>query len=517
MKKNNKFLVSVILTGFVFGLVGLVMAATQINLGVADDFVILGGSGITIGGATSTSVIVGDIGTFPTATITGLGNAVLTGTNHAGDIVAQNAKIALTTAYNNAEAQVPFTTVIASSVDSFSGTGYTLAPGIYKSGSTMGITGTLTLNGSATDVWIFQAGSSLTTAGASSVVLTGGARACNVFWQVGSSATLGAASFLKGSILALTSIGLGTTANVEGRILAQNGAITLDGSNIITKASCQPAGGGAGGVPPPPASVAVPLINVEKVPTPLALSAGSGLVTYDYTVSNIGIVAMRNVTVTDDKCAPVGFVSGDTNGDFKIDINETWKYRCSTTLSETTTNIVTATGQANGYNAIDTANATVVVSTAVPAPLIHLVKKPNIFVTPYNEVVTYTYTVTNPGVIALSNVTVVDDKCNVGATHSGDVNNNNTLDVLETWTYACQMKLTQTTTNTGTATGSANGFIVSDSSLATVVVTSQPVPKLPNTGIAPDGSNSILWNAIILAGFFVTLSAFFLARRKQIV
>lgn len=177
MKISKKIytLIAVLAVVFVLNATSLLLAATSVSLGTADDFAILAGSGITIGGAVNTSTISGDIGSYATATITGLGNAVLSGTNHAGDATTQLAKTALTSAYTNAEGQIPATTVLASTIDSFSGTGYTLAPGIYNSGSTMGITGTLTLNGSATDVWIFQAGSSLTTAGASSIVLTGGA------------------------------------------------------------------------------------------------------------------------------------------------------------------------------------------------------------------------------------------------------------------------------------------------------------------------------------------------------
>ncbi len=282
MKKIRLSKYSRVFMGVTFitlGVAGLVMAATTVSLGTADSFAILAGTGITIGGAVNTSAITGDIGTSPTATIIGIGNAILVGVNHAGDATTVGAKTSLNTAYL-AAGQPPVTTVVASTIDSFSGTGYILAPGVYNSASTMGITGTLTLNGTGTDVWIFQAGSSLTTAGASVITLTGGAQACNVFWQVGSSATLGAASTFKGNILAVTSISLGTTGNVEGRVLAQNGAVTLGGSNIITRATC---------VVPPPAPIPggsfapLPLIDLTKIPNPLTLPGGAGPVTYTYT------------------------------------------------------------------------------------------------------------------------------------------------------------------------------------------------------------------------------------------
>ena len=518
MKILNKASVAGLAVALIFGLVESIWAATAVDLGAADDFAVLAGEGITIGGAVNTTTITGDIGTFPTASITGIGNAILNGTNHAGDAVTQGAKTALTAAYGNAEGQTlpSVTTVLASDIDSFSGTGYTLAPGIYKSLSTLGITGTLTLDGSATDVWIFQAGSSLTTAGASVVNLTGGAQACNVFWQVGSSATLGADSTFKGNVLALTSIGLGTTANVEGRVLAQNGTVTLDGSNVITKATC------VAPPPPPPAPTpnpsfepVPPLLSVIKVPNPLALPAGPGSVTYGYTVLNVGYTDISNVALVDNKCSPVNFVFGDTDSDSVLDISEIWTYRCTTTLPQTTTNTVTATGEAGGRTAIDTANATVVVGLPVPPPLINIVKKPaSLNLLFGGGPMTYIYTVTNPGTAPLSNVSVVDDKCTglpgrvVG--HPGDLNGNNLLESNEMWSFTCRTNITQTTTNTATAEGHANGLTAIDFALATVVVAP---PKLPDTGIAPDG-NDIPWSIAIPVGALAAISLLYAFRRK---
>jgi hypothetical protein len=117
--------------------------------------------------------------------------------------------------------------------------GLTLAPGLYKSTSTIGITGALTLNGggNANAIWIFQIASSLTTLGSSSVVLAGGAQSHNIFWQVGSSATLGTNSIFNGSILALSNVTLNTGATLNGRALARNGAVTLD-TNMVNVPSC---------------------------------------------------------------------------------------------------------------------------------------------------------------------------------------------------------------------------------------------------------------------------------------
>jgi uncharacterized repeat protein (TIGR01451 family) len=261
-----------------------------------------------------------------------------------------------------------------------------------------------------------------------------------------------------------------------------------------------------------------PLISILKVPSPLALPGGSGSVTYHYAVSNVGTVAMSNITVTDNKCSPVVFVSGDANSNNLLDTNETWNYTCTTVLSQTTTNAATATGQANGLTAIDIANATVVVgaptggSLVVP-PLIHIIKQPNVFTVPYNGAVTYTYTVSNPGAVALSNVSVVDNKCSPAVYRSGDVNNNNLLDVSETWIYTCQTNLTSNTTNTATAEGSADGLNALDYALATVLVST---PSLPKTGFPPE-EKSAPWNVILPAGVFGALVSFYLARTKKVV
>lgn len=209
---------------------GAPMAQPTVNLGTAASFAVLAGSGITNTGPTT---IIGDVGTFPTTSETGFGTVTIIGTNHAGDAVTQGAKTDLVIAYNDAAGRVPFT-VVAGDLG-----GQTLTPGVYQSASSLGLTGTLTLDaqGDPNAVFIFQMGSTLTTASASSVVLINGAQACNVFWQVGSSATLGTGSAFQGTILALTSITATTGAVVNGRLLARNGEVTLD-TNTITVTIC---------------------------------------------------------------------------------------------------------------------------------------------------------------------------------------------------------------------------------------------------------------------------------------
>ncbi len=223
---------------------GPAASGQSIDLGTASSFVVLAGSGITVAGAVNSTIITGDIGSFPITSMTGLSNVVLNGVNHGGDAVTQRAKIDMLAAYNAAASFAP-TRVFAPAANLG---GLSLGPGVYRDPTSFGLTGSVTLNagGNPNAVFVFQAGSTLTTAAMSRVVLAGGAQACHVFWQVGSSAVLGASSSFKGSILALTSITLTTGATVEGRLLALNGAVTLD-TNAITIATCAGLGVDGGG------------------------------------------------------------------------------------------------------------------------------------------------------------------------------------------------------------------------------------------------------------------------------
>jgi hypothetical protein len=200
-------------------------AVTSVGLGSAGSFAVLAGGGIT---NTGPSTVTGNIGTFPTTTITGAASLTLHGTNHAGDSVTQGAKTDLVTAYNTAAGEGP-TTAIAADL-----AGMTLKPGVYNSASAIGLSGVLTLNaaGNPNAVWVFQAGSTLITGSGSKVALVNGAKSCNVFWQVGSSATLGTTTTFAGNILALASITLNTGASIAGRALARNGAVTMAGNNV---------------------------------------------------------------------------------------------------------------------------------------------------------------------------------------------------------------------------------------------------------------------------------------------
>ncbi len=224
-------LVAVVATAMLLTLVGGAAAAAQgVPLGTAKQFAVLAGAGITNTGPTT---VTGDLGTYPTTTMTGTGSLTINGTNHAGDAVTQQAKTDLVTAYNTAAGEGPPSPITADLG------GQNLSPGVYNSASSIGLTGTLTLNahGKSNATFVFQAGSTLTTASSSSVKLVNGAQACNVFWQVGSSATLGTGSTFSGSILALESITVTTGTTVDGRVLARDGAVTLD-TDTIHRSTC---------------------------------------------------------------------------------------------------------------------------------------------------------------------------------------------------------------------------------------------------------------------------------------
>ena len=210
--------------------------AGAIALGSACSFGILAGSTVTNVAGTATTVS-GDVGVSPGTAITGFGSpASITGAFHSNDSVAQTAQIDLTTAYNNA-AGAAGGAVLTADIG-----GLTLPPGVYKTTSaqpSLGITGNLTLDGKGDPnaVWIFQIVSTLTTASTNSqVILINGANSHNVFWQVGSSATLGTTTSFTGTIMAQASVTLATGATLNGRALARTGAVTLDTNTVVVPA-----------------------------------------------------------------------------------------------------------------------------------------------------------------------------------------------------------------------------------------------------------------------------------------
>jgi hypothetical protein len=213
---------------------GLAVPAEALaGLGTADSFAVLGGAGVTSAGV---STLNGDLGSCPTASLTGFPPGAVNGTVHAADDVACQAHADLVTAYGDVAGRAPTTPAYGGPTD-LGGT--TLTPGVYNTPTSFGIAGTLTLDAQddPNAVFVLQAGSTLITSVSSSVSLVNGAQACNVFWSVGSSATLGVGSTFAGTILAYASITVNTSAAVQGRLMASNGAVTLD-SNTITRPVC---------------------------------------------------------------------------------------------------------------------------------------------------------------------------------------------------------------------------------------------------------------------------------------
>ena len=264
--------------------------ATAPSLGTAGSFAALGGSTVTNTGST---VVTGDLGVWPGLTIIGFfspGIVIPPGTIHAGDAVAHQAQNDVTTAYNAITTQPCGTDLSGQNLGSVPP--LTLKNGgVFCYSSSAQLTGAVTLDGGPADVWVFKIGSALTTASGSSVVLINGASACNVFFQTGTSATLGTSTSFYGNILALASITLNTGTNiVSGRALARNGALTMD-TNSVNANTCS--GAAASGV------------SANKIFSPNSMIVG-GVTTLTIALSNDNVTDATITSFTDN--LPSGLV-----------------------------------------------------------------------------------------------------------------------------------------------------------------------------------------------------------------
>lgn len=361
---------------------GNVVAASPptVGLGTADSFAILAGSSVT---DVPASAITGDVGLSPAAWVPGLTCAEVTGTIYSVDAsgplpcrvtnagLLTTAKNDLTTAYNDAALRTPDTIFVAG--DNQLG-GQTLVAGVYRFGNaaTANLIGNLTLNGSASDIWIFQATSDLVAQTSSTVTLTGGAQACNVFWQVGTSATIRTSASFVGTIMADQSIALQTGATLQGRALARVAAVTLD-QNTITRPTCAASTGGTS-----PADV-----GVVKTASPSSVAVG-GTVAYTSVVTNSGPgvatgVAFRDALPAGQTAVSVTTTQGSCSGSTTItcaigtlDVGASARIVISVTAatagSFTNTASIGASQADQNVGANNTSAATVVVTAPAPVP-----------------------------------------------------------------------------------------------------------------------------------------------------
>jgi Ice-binding-like len=251
------------------------------NLQTAGNFAVLAGGGIVSADAGTT--IVGNVGSSPTPAVTGLLATQVTGTLYtAANAVLTTAQADLTAAYIDAAGR-PSCTALTGALGT--GTNATLGPGLYCYSTAALLNGTLTLTGSSTNVWIFQIGTSLTTATGANVAFVGGASPCNVYWQVGSSATIQTGNNFAGNIMALASITL-NGGNLAGRALARNGTVTISGKETIVSACSS-------------GTTGVPTIVVSPVNSSIVCGAAGSTITKTAVVLSNGLpVVGTTVTFT---------------------------------------------------------------------------------------------------------------------------------------------------------------------------------------------------------------------------
>jgi Ice-binding-like/Bacterial Ig-like domain (group 3) len=305
--RGTKSAIIIVLTAALVG-VGLIAGSApagaaayenSVGLGVADSYTVLASQTVT---NTGPSDLPGDLGVNPLTAVTGFPPGLVHGVTRTGNAAA-TAQASLTAAYLDAAGRAPTGSALGGSL-----AGGTFVPGVYNATSSLGVSGAVTLDGQGDPnaVFIFQIGDALTTASSTAFVLTGAAQACNVFWQVGSSATLGTTNTFVGTVMALTSITVNTGTTVAGRALARNGAVTLD-DNVFSDPTCH--------TTPTTTTVTTTPATTGKTTTLTATVAASGAnaPTGTVTFSSNG-VALGTATIGANGVATLTVPAGTTVG-----------------------------------------------------------------------------------------------------------------------------------------------------------------------------------------------------------
>jgi len=341
---------------------GLNAYAQAPNLNTAGNFGVLAGTGITNTDAGTT--IAGSVGSAPTPTVTGLLASQVTGGTlyTASDPALTTAQTDLTTAYNDAAGRT--CTLDLTGVDLG---GQNLGPGVYCFSSSALLTGTLTLTGSSTDVWIFKIGSTLMTATGATVAFASGASPCNVFWQVGSSATIQTGNTFAGNIMALTSITL-DGGILSGRALASNGAVTISGKETIISGCSGSSSGPTVVLSPVNSSIVCGSSGSTTITkTAVVLSNGVPVVGTTVTFTITGPDAGQNGTAITDASGTATFTITAPSGCSASDSVVATATINGGTVTSNTAN-ATFSGPASGSFCSTATSPTVTLATVAPGP-----------------------------------------------------------------------------------------------------------------------------------------------------
>lgn len=551
MKNNNTILLAKMGILYICSMIGLsiVDAASTPSLGAASTYSILGG---TYSNTSAAAIITGDIGFTTPPAIIPLGIHVNYGAGAPTSTARIDAATALSPGLSAQWCTFNFPSgAVNLSIDGPNGATGVYPPWVYCNvgAMTVGVWG-ITLNGAGT--YIFRTIGALTTTDNSQITLIG-ASACDVFWTPTAATTLGATTTFVGTIIDnANAITVGANTIWTWRALSLGaGTITTGDTVTITAPICAPIPATLHIIKQVSGGVAIPslfdlhvkLSGVDILGSP---ATGTGTPGRPYSVSAGTYVISEAVNTS---------YIPSFSGDCDVNGNVTLLPGNDKTCIVTNTYIppISIIGPGGGAGGPDRGSGAIITIDICPsgdfsgnfhdeicgsapsvagtgsastAPVINITKRPSQTVPfPFGwGDVTYTYSVRNPGIIAMHDITVTDDKCAPVTLRIGDINHNNLLDVTERWIYRCRSNIQFSTTNIAKAEGQANGFTVTDSASATVLVSPPPSidnipitrvsPHFPNTGIMPKDEN-ISWNIILFASILVLVSISYITIRKN--